>query len=130
MITVDDSSARPIAAVERAVIDPALARAAYRMAMTCAEPGEAIRWLCIAAARGSAQAMLLLGNAYRTGTGVAQSDARARAWYQRAAAHALPAAVAKLAAAHGSGALDLAPDGDEARRAELAAARVVARAAP
>jgi TPR repeat protein len=86
------------------------------------------RWIDPAPlARASAQAAFLLGNRYRAGAGVPQSDARALALYREAAGAGLPVALETLALAYAHGELGLAPDDDEARRYQMEAEHALDR---
>ena len=91
-------------------------QAALRRATSSADPAEAARWLAIAADAGSAQAAFLLGNAYRAGAGVPQSDAKALAMYERAGERDHAAALQTLSMAYARGELGLEPDDAAARR--------------
>ncbi len=94
---------------------------AYYMSTLTKDPAEAARWLEKAADAGVAQAMFLLGNAYRAGSGVPQDPAKALAWYQRAAERDHAAALQTLAMAYLRGELGLTPDESEYRHYEMEA---------
>ncbi len=79
-----------------------------------ANPVRALEQLQRAADGGIAEALFLLGNAYRYGEGVERDDARALACFQQAATLEHAGALQALALAHAHGELGLLPDDSQA----------------
>ena len=76
----------------------------------------AAHWFEVAVAQGSPHAMFMLANAYRSGVGVARSDEKAIALYEKAGELGFAPALQALAIAYRYGELGLGADETESRR--------------
>jgi len=87
------------------------------IARRAGDDGTAARWLARAAQGHDPQALFLLANAAREGSGMPRDEARALALYREAAALEYPPAHQALAMAYERGELGLARDAEQAREA-------------